>query len=252
MSYKLAFILQIGRIFASISTFFFISRLFVKDNSPHLAEYGGEYFPFVLIGLAFSQYLMVSLQSIAQTLRQEQMMGTLEAMLVTPTKASTVIIGSSVWDFVFTSITVMVYLLFGVLFFGLDLSRMNILAAMAVLVLTILSFSGIGIISAAFILILKKGDPLAWFIGVSFGLLGGVYYPVTIMPDFLQTASRFLPITYSLRALRLALLKGYGLESILPELGVLFVYSALILPVSIGLFKLALKKAKIDGSLASY
>lgn len=251
-SYRLAFVLRLARIFATILTFFFISKLFNKGASVHLAKYGGEYFPFVLIGLAFSRYLTVSLQSVSQTIRREQMMGTLEAILATPTKVSTLIIGSSIWNFIFTSITVIIYLLLGVMFFGLDLSNMNLVSGLIILILTIISFSSIGIISAAFVLILKRGDPITWLIGVSFGLLGGVYYPVTIMPRFLQVVSYFLPITHSLRGLRMALLKGAGLKMLLPEIGIIFAFCILLLPISIALFKWALKKAKIDGSLVHY
>ena len=252
ISYRLNFFLRFARIFTTILTFYFISKLFGKGASEYLKEYGGDYFPFVLIGIAFSEYIMISLRSFSENIRQEQIVGTLEAVLATPTKVSTIVIGSSIWDFLFTSINVVIYLLLGVIFFGLDLSRMNLASGAAILILSILSFSGIGIISAAFILILKKGDPLTWFMGVCFGLLGGVYFPVNIMPKILQIFSFFVPITYSLRGLRLALLKGYGFKMLLPEILALSIFAILLFPLSILLFKLALKKAKIDGSLVHY
>jgi len=252
VSYRLAFILRLGRILTTVLTFYFISKLFGKGPSVHLGEYGGEYFPFVLIGIAFSEYLMISLRSFSQSIRHEQVMGTLEAMLATPTRVSTLIIGASIWDFVFTSINIVIYLLLGAVFFGLDLSNANMFSGIIILILTIISFSSIGIISSAFILMLKKGDPLSWFMGVCFGLLGGVYFPVSIMPRFLQAFSFLLPITYSLRGLRLALLKGYGFDMLLYEIGALFIFCIVLLPVSIRIFKLALKKAKTDGSLVHY
>lgn len=252
VSYRLAFLLRLARIFTTVLTFYFISKLFGKGASVHLVEYGGEYFPFVLIGIAFSEYLMVSLRSFSRTIRHEQMMGTLEAMLATPTRVSTIIVGASIWDFVFTSISVVIYLLLGVIFFSLDLSKMNLFCGITILILTIISFLSIGIISASFILMLKKGDPLTWFMGISFGLLGGVYFPVNIMPKFLQLFSYLLPITYSLRSLRYALLKGYGFGMLLPDIGTLFLFCILLLPISIWMFKFALKKARIDGSLVHY
>ncbi len=252
VSYRLSFILRLGRIFTTVLTFYFISRLFGKGASVHLADYGGEYFPFVLIGIAFSEYLMTSLRSFSQTLRHEQMMGTLEAMLATPTKVSTIIIGASIWDFVFTSIGVIIYLLLGVFFFGLDLSNMNWIGAAIILILTIIAFSSIGIISASFILVLKRGDPLAWFMGIVSGLLGGVYFPIEIMPKFLQFFSYLLPITYSLKSLRYALLRGYELKLLWPEITALIFFCIFLLPISIWFFKLALRRAKIDASLVHY
>lgn len=252
ISYRVAFLLRLGSIFTTVLTFYFISRLFGKGASVHLAAYGGDYFPFVLIGIAFSQYIGVSLSSFAGTIRHEQVMGTLEAMLATPTRIPTIIIGASIWDFVFTSINVVLYLLFGAIFFGLDLSRMNLPGGVLILILSIACFSSIGIISASFILMLKRGDPFTWFMGACFGLLGGVYFPVDIMPKFLQLFSYLLPITYSLRSLRFALLKGYSFRMLLPDIGALVIFAIILLPISIWLFKIALNKAKIDGSLVHY
>ncbi|MBU4312092.1 MAG: ABC transporter permease [Candidatus Omnitrophica bacterium] len=252
VSYRLSFFLRLARILVTVLIFYFISKLFGKGASEHLQEYGGEYFPFVLIGIAFSGYLMFGLRSFSESIRQEQMMGTLEAVLVTPTRVSIIVIGASIWNFVFSSITVFIYLLLGVVLFGVDLSSMNLVSGVIILILTILSFSSIGIISAAFVIMLKKGDPLTWFMGTCFSFLGGVYFPVDIMPKFLQVFSSLLPITYSLRSLRLALLKGYGLNMLLPDIVPLFIFCVLLMPISIGLFKLALKKARIDGSLVHY
>jgi ABC-2 type transport system permease protein len=244
--------LRVMKIFVSVLTFYFISSLLDKGASPYLAEYGGKYFPFVLIGLAFYEYLFVSIYSISQTIRDEQMMGTLESVLATPTKSSTIIIGSSMWDILFTCLNIFICLLFGVLLFKVDFSSMNLGAALLITVLTVTSFSGIGIISAAFVLVFKKGDPVAWLISVFFGLLGGVYYPVKIMPKFLQDCAYFLPITHSLNGLRLSILKGYGVFELLPDIQVLLVYSFLFLPLSVMAFKLAIKKVKKDGSLVHY
>jgi ABC-2 type transport system permease protein len=245
-------VLRVAQIFMHIFTFYFISRLFGRNASAYLAEYGSDYFSFVLVGIAFSQYLSISLNNVAQTIRQEQMMGTLEALLATPTRISTIVIGSSIWDLVFTSFTVVIYLVLGVIFFNADLSHMNLLSAFVVLMLTVISFSSIGILSAAFVMMLKKGDPITWLISSVFGLLGGVYYPIKILPGYLQGISRLLPITYSLHGLRMAVLRGYGIGMIVPDLSALVLYCVLLLPLSIFLFKLAINKAKIDGSLVHY
>ena len=252
MSYKLDFILRIVKILALVLTFYFISSLFGNGASVYLAEYGGEYFPFVLIGIAFLEYLFVSLHSISRNIRGEQLMGTLESILSTPTKVSIIVIGSCIWDFFFASFNILVCLLFGAIFLKVDFSAMNLVSTFIILVLTIVSSSSIGIVLAAFILVFKRGDSLTWLIGGIFSFLGGVYYPVKILPGFLQECAYFLPITHSLNGLRLSLLKGYGFMSLLPDIKFLFIYSCVFFPVSVAFFKLALKKAKKDGSLIHY
>jgi ABC-2 type transport system permease protein len=251
-SYRLFFILRFVRIFIGILTFYFISRLFKNIGSVYLKDYGGEYFPFVLLGLAFSEYLNVSLRTFSENIRHEQLTGTLEAILATPTSLATFVIGSSLWNFIFATINVGFYIFCAVLFFGLNLSQLNLMSAIIMLILTLISFSSLGIISAGFILVLKRGDPLSWFLGMSFGFLGGVYFPVEILPPFLKVFSYLLPVTYSLRGIRLAFLKGYNLNLLRTEIGVLFLFSIFLFPLGIWIFKLALKKAKLDGSLTHY
>jgi ABC-2 type transport system permease protein len=252
LSYRLQFVLSWLGIFLSVLIFYYISRLFEKTESPYLTEYGGKYFPFVFIGIAFSGYLALALGSFSANIRREQLTGTLEAMLVTPTKLSTIIISISLWNFIFNSISILIYLLFGVCFFGIDLTGANFFSAAIILILTVLPLCSIGIISAAFIMVFKRGDPIVWFINLFSGLFGGVYFPIAILPDSLRIVSYFLPITYSLKALRYALLRGYSFKMLLPEIAVLFAFSIVLLPLSISIFKYATKKAKVAGSLTHY
>jgi ABC-2 type transport system permease protein len=253
-SYRFSFFLQFGAIFFSVVMFYFVAKLIgdapsVKNS---LDQYGGEYFSFVLIGIAFSNFLAVGMGSFSSNIRGEQMMGTLEAMLVTPTRLPTIILSSSQWSFAFTSLRVGVYLLLGALFFGVNLGNANVLPALTALVLTVIAFSSLGIISASFIMIFKRGDPLAWIISTSSTLLGGVYYPISILPDWLQGLSLLFPITYALDAIRLSLLQGYGFAGISRDLLALVLFSLITLPISLLVFRYAVRRAKKDGSLAYY
>lgn len=251
-SYKFSFFLQFFGIFFSVLTFYFIAKMFGGAAIPYLEPYGGDYFSFVLIGIAFSNYLWTGMGSFSGSIRNEQMMGTLEAILVTPTKISLIILSSSLWNFIFTSIKVLIYLLIGIFLFTVDMSNANIFAALIILVLTIICFSSLGILSASFIMVLKQGDPVNWIFNTLSGLLGGVLYPITVMPDWLQYFSYILPITYSLRAMRHALLQGYSLEALLPDIFALIIFSIVMLPLSMLSFRYAVKRVKIDGSLTQY
>lgn len=255
ISYRFSFFLQFGGIFFSVVMFYFVAELIGEAPSVQqsLSRYGGDYFSFVLIGIAFSNFLAVGLGSFSTSIRGEQMMGTLEAMLVTPTRLSTIILSSSQWSFAFTSLRVGMYLLLGAVFFGVDFSNAKVLPALAALVLTVIAFSSLGIISASFIMIFKRGDPIAWIISTSSTLLGGVYYPISILPEWLQGFSYLFPITYALDAIRLSLLQGEGFSSdVGRDLLALVVFSVITLPISLVVFRYAVSRAKKDGSLAYY
>jgi ABC-2 type transport system permease protein len=251
-SYRLAFAMQFLGIFFSVAIFFFISRLVGGSVNPYLKSYGGDYFSFVLIGIAFTGFLHTGLNTFSTVISGAQGSGTLEAMLVTPTKISEILLCSSLWSFLMTGLNALVYLLFGIVFFGFSLGKLNILSASLVFLLTLFIFSSLGIISASFIMVLKRGDPISWLFGSFSSLVGGTYFPVNILPLWLQKVSYLIPLFYSLRAMRLAVLQGYSVGELLPEIGALFGFAFLLIPLSLFSFKKALIRAKIDGSLVTY
>jgi ABC-2 type transport system permease protein len=252
LSYRLSFLMQLFGIIFSVASFYFLSRLFGGALVPQLEQYGGDYFSFVLIGLAFSGYLGLSLSNFAQSIREGQMMGTLEIMLLSPTRLSTILLSSSLWSYLLTTLNVVVYIVVGALVFGFSVSQANFLTAIVVLVLSIASFSGIGILSAAVVLVVKKGDPVAWLFGGASSLLAGVYYPITVLPNWLEPLSRVLPLTYALDAMRLAMLKGVSLYEVRFDILVLLGFSLILTPLSFLAFRQALKWAKKEGSLIQY
>jgi ABC-2 type transport system permease protein len=252
LSYRLSFILQMLGIFFNVASFYFLSRLFGGAMVSQLEPYGGDYFSFVLIGLAFSGYLGLSLSSFSSSIREGQMTGTLEIMLLSPTRLSSILLSSSLWPYVLTTFNVIVYLVLGSLVFGFSISQANFLTAIVALVLSIASFSGIGILSAAIVLIVKKGDPIAWIFGGVSSLLAGVYYPITVLPGWLTPLSHVLPMTYALDAMRLALLKGASLADLHLDLLVLLGFTLILTPISFWVFRRALRQAKKEGSLLQY
>lgn len=251
ISYRFAFLLQFFGIFFNVFVFYFLSLLVGDAAAPYLADYGGSYFAFVLIGLAFSGYFGVGLRSFANNLREAQTTGTLEAMLLTPTRLSTIILSSGIYDYGYVTVQVLVYLALGALIFGVELNG-NLPAALLILVLTIIAMTSMGIVAASFIMVLKRGDPVTWLFNTTSLLLGGVYYPVEILPPWLQALSRLLPITYALSAMRQALLNNASLQTLWPDIAALLVFCVLLVPLSLLSFRLAVHRAKIDGSLAHY
>jgi ABC-2 type transport system permease protein len=252
VSYRFSFLLQLLNIFFSVAVFYFVAQLLGDSVNPYLEPYGGDYFSFVLIGIAFGSYFGVGLSSFSSGLRASQTTGTLEAMLSTPTRISTIILSSAQWNYLMTTLRVLLYLLVGALFLDVQLGNANYAAAFVILILTIISFSSLGIIAASFIMVLKRGDPVTWIFGTVSNLLGGIYYPVAVMPDWMQRIANLIPVTYALRAMRLALLQGAGFEILWRDILVLGFFSVVLLPLSLVAFGIAVRLARVDGSLTHY
>jgi ABC-2 type transport system permease protein len=101
-------------------------------------------------------------------------------------------------------------------------------------------------------MVLKRGNPFGWIMGSLEGLIGGVYFPITVMPAWLQFLANFFPITYAIRALQLAVYKGYPLTRLWLETGLLLLFSVVLLPLGLLLFTLSLRKARREGTLGHY
>lgn len=250
-SYRLAFFLSLFGIFFRAFTFFFISRLVGDAAAPYLAGFDGDYFAFVLIGIAFNQYFSTGLSAFAAALRRAQTTGTLEAVLMTPTPVGTMVVGSALWSYFFTTVQVGVYLLLGMTL-GLDLSAANWPLALVALLLSIVVFASIGILSAGVIMIIKRGDPITGLLASVFALLGGIYYPISLLPEWLETIARLLPITYALNVMREALINGASWPMVRADFVVLLGFAAILFPLSLWVFSQAVTVARREGTLTHY
>lgn len=251
-SYRAAFIMKFISMFMGVASFFFVSRLVGRAASPYLSAYGGDYFGFVLVGIAFVGFQGVGLGAFSNAVSAAQSQGTLEAMLVTPTRLTTIVLASSVWSFLWTAFSVLLYLVTGALVFGAHLGHANMLSSLVVLTLTSLLFSGVGILSASAIMVLKRGSPVGWAFGSASAFLGGTYFPTTVFPHWLQGIAHLFPIYYGLRAMRLAVLRGASLAEVRGDVAVIAAFAAVVLPLSIFTFRAAVRIAKTDGTLGAY
>ncbi len=249
-SYRANFLFGLAGGLSNILLFFFLSGV-VEQAAPGLSRYRGGYFAFVLVGLAVNAFLGEALHGFARRVRQAQLVGTLEAVLAAPVSPAAVILAQSAFPLLGASMRAGLYLVFGAALFGASLDATGIPAAAAALGLGVGSFAALGILSASTTMVLKRGDPLAWVVGLLSTLLSGVYYPVEVLPRELQTLAEFLPTTHVLRALREALLGGDA-AALRESLGLLVLFFVVLLPLSLAIFLWAVRRARREGSLTHF
>jgi ABC-2 type transport system permease protein len=250
LSYRLKFALDLLSVVLYVASFHFIAKMFGRTEA--LASFGGDYFPFVLIGIAFSGYQSVALSSFSQSIRQEQYLGTLESVLAAPVSVPLFLAASAQWDFLYATLEAAIYLASGIMVFGARFPAADLASAFAVLVVSIAALLSLGVLSAAFIIRFKRGDPVAWLLTTISELLGGVFFPVEVLPEPLRSLSAWVPMSHSVQGLRLALLNGAGLKEVLPHVGALAAFSAVFLPLGVWAFRRALDAARRDGELGHY
>lgn len=250
VSYRLDFVMEVAGMLVSVAVFYFISQVFGDTVAPHLQPYGTDYFNFALLGLAF--YAFFNTNSLASVVQAYQSSGTLEIMFLAPSPILSSLLMSTFWGRSFALLRAFLYLLVAMFLFHARLAWTNLPTALVFVGFTILANAGIDLINASFVLVTKRGSPLARFLSLITNLLGGVYYPISALPGWLRVGSYLLPTTYSLDALRRAMLQGASLLTLWPDLLALSSFSAVLLPLGLLSFRYAAQWAKREGSLAQF
>ncbi len=255
LSYQVEFFIRIVWILGVVTTFYFISRIFAGFP---LAQYRQWQNPLTawLTGMAMLNYFIVGFSSLANAIRQEQVQGTLESVLLTPINVPTVIVSSSAWAYVDATFNSFLYLFFGWFFFDVQYQG-SFLLALTFLILTTLVLASLGILSASFAMVFKRGDPFAILLGASTALFSGVFYPKEMLQDALgETGGKVLayanPSTHGLEGIRGVLIEGKGFAEVESQFFTLLVFLVALLPFALWVFSRAIKRAKREGSLIQY
>jgi ABC-2 type transport system permease protein len=250
--YQAAFLMGLVESLMLLVILSFVGRLVSPTASSTLSSSGLTYFPFALVGVAFARYFDLMLKMFSDSIRTAQVTGCLEAMLCSQTDSVTIVMLSSLYSLISGGAQLLLILLGGVFLFGVDLRPMNVPATLLVLLVSVSIFVAFGVLSAAAIVWLKKGDPITWIFGGLGSILGGAYFPIDVMPAWMQKISFLIPVTYSLNALRLTMLKGASLSAVAKPVSTLAIIAAVLLPASAVIFAATIQRGRREGTLTQY
>ena len=250
--YRLSFLLRgFSFVFAAVSLVFF-SRFVGASANPHLAPYGGSYLGFTLIGLVVVDLQQVGLAELAQRIRTSQLIGTLEAEIATPAPGWIALGVAPIYAFGAAALRAVAYLVVAALVLGLRFDHANPASVALGAALVLAAFGGMGLLAGAGTMLVRRANPVAVVLGTLSVFLSGVVYPVTVLPGWLQAAGKLLPLTHALIVMRGALLQGAGPVALASSLQALAAFAAAMGVLGLGLFAVALRRARVDGSLTHY
>jgi ABC-2 type transport system permease protein len=250
-SYRFLWLFQVANVVFFVGALFFLGQLVDSGGAPAMAPYA-SYFSFGLVGVAVTSFFFSSMSRLLQNLRESQINGTLEAILITGTSPFAILLYSYAAILLLELAQWAAYLGIGVGAFGFSLAQAHWACTTVLCALGILLFLGFALISASFILVFKRGDPFNWILGGAAWLISGALYPVELLPAWLQEVSRVYPVTPLLGGLRRALLLGDGFGELRPELLTVGASAVAMLALGAVLFRWALGRARREGSLAHY
>jgi ABC-2 type transport system permease protein len=209
-----------------------------------------QYMTYLLIGAVVWAYLGVLFGFLMETVAWERWEGTIEYTFMAPLSRAMHLAGQGVFAILYGIVRAV--FLFGVcaLFFSLSMPDANFLAALVVLAVASISFIGIGIMTSVLPLISpEKGTQLGFIAQGTLLVVSGVYYPVSVLPGWMQFLAKFSPATYALEGIRGAIIDGEGLSQMGDEIGPLLLIGAVSIPLGLWVFRRGELYAKRHGKL---
>jgi ABC-2 type transport system permease protein len=204
----------------------------------------------LLVGAVVWAYLGIIFEILTETVAWERWEGTIEYTFMAPLSRPIHLFGMGAFAIVYGIIRAI--LLFGVvaLFFDLDLSHADFVAALVVLIVASIPFIGIGMMTAVLPLISpEKGTQLGFIAQGILLVVSGVYYPVDVLPQWMQWISVISPATYALDGMRDAIIDGAGLTAMGDELWPLVLIGIVSIPLGLEVFRRGERYAKRHGKL---
>ncbi len=251
-SYRMMFVTDVAALALQALSFYFIGLMVDPGVLP---TYGGSratYMEFVAVGIALGVFIQLGLSRVAAAIRDEQLMGTLESLLMTPTHVATVQLGSVVYQLVYIPIRTTLFFAVVAIAFGLSFEPAGLLPALAILLLFIPFVWGLGVASAAATLTFKRGSG-----GIGFGvtiltLFSGAYFPLDLLPGWATTLAELNPVAIAIEGMRETLLGGAGWSKAGQALLVIAPLSALSLAAGLLAFRASLRRERRRGTLGLY
>ncbi|HWH24608.1 MAG TPA: ABC transporter permease [Candidatus Limnocylindria bacterium] len=204
----------------------------------------------LMIGATFWNYLSVVFSIIAEQISWERWEGTLEYTMMAPVRRISQLLGSTIFAILWGIFHMAVVLTVLILFFGIDLSHADLLTAGVLMLIGSASIIGIGMMAATLPLIwVERGDQMVFVIQSLLLLISGVYYSVTILPEWMQVISAFSPATYILDGVRQGLIDGVPITDLGGHVLPLIVMAFVFIPLGVYVFARAERYAKRTGKL---
>jgi ABC-2 type transport system permease protein len=209
-----------------------------------------DYMTFLLIGALIWSYLSMIFDILSETVQWERWEGTIEYTFMSPTSRITHLLGMGVYAIVYGIIRTALVLGVAMLAFDLDLGNANYVAAVVVLAVCSISLVGFGVVAAVMPLLSpEKGQQVTYIVSALLLLVSGVYYPVNVLPDWMQKLAAVSPVTYGLEGTRAALRDGAGVVELWGSIWPLLIMGVVFVPLGIWVFHLGERYAKRTGKL---
>jgi ABC-2 type transport system permease protein len=247
LSYRTRIVSQVLTPIFSLTLFYYVSRLVHVSGFPSPASYFG----FVVVGIALVSVLY-SCFSISEMVRQELIAGTFERLLLSPFGAIRSVVAMTLFPLLYAFLLAALTLGIGCAVFGMELHWSTVPLSVPAMALALLSFLPFGLLFAALTVSTKQGSVgTSWVIAL-ISIVGGLYFPITLLPGWAQTLSELQPFTPATELLRHLLVDSPLQSSAVSAVAKLVVFAALLLPASLFALHHAIRLGQRRGTIIEY
>ncbi|HEX8051457.1 MAG TPA: ABC transporter permease [Thermoleophilaceae bacterium] len=247
-SYRTRFFTTFFTTAVSLTMFFYVSRLV---SSPRIGS-PDDYYAFVVVGIVIFGVLTSTLSTPVATLRAELQSGTFERMVLSAFGPLRAIVSLLIFPLLLAFATALMSVAYAGIAFGLDIRWSTAAAALPVGLLGAIAFAPFGLLMAAAVVLFKQTNAGATFFITGVTLLAGVYFPVALLPDWIEWASDVQPFTPAVDLLRHVLVGTPLQGSVGVELAKLLGFTAVLMPLSLVTLRAALTRSRRKGTIIEY
>ncbi len=205
---------------------------------------------YLIIGSLLWGFLSVLFHDVAEAVAWERWEGTIEYTFMAPIYRVTYLVGQCFFAVLYAILRSTIIMVLVALFFKISFANANIVATFLLVIVSSFSFLGMGLIAAILPLLSTEKGPQATHIFQAIILLiSGVYYDVSVLPSWIRPLSAISPGTYTLRAIRKALLENASLRDLSSDIITLIIIGVFLIPFGLWMFNQAEIYAKKTGKL---
>jgi ABC-2 type transport system permease protein len=202
----------------------------------------------LLVGGVIWAYLGIIFEIVTETVAWERWEGTIEYTFMAPLSRPVHLIGMGLYAVMYGLVRASLVFVAVAAFIGIHVPNANYPASIALLAIASVSFIGVGMMTAVLPLISpEKGTQLGFVAQGLMLVVSGVYYPVSVLPEWMQWISKISPATYALRGVRASIIDGAGLAW--SDVWPLLVIGIVSIPLGLVVFQSGERYAKRNGKL---
>jgi ABC-type multidrug transport system permease subunit len=247
-SYRLAPVRELVGAVLTVALFYELAKLVTHTRLPGRTSY----FAYAVVGLAALPMLRAGLGNPAIKLREEMIAGTFERMSGSPFGATASLLASMIFPFAVALLDGVIILLVAALLFGLGIDGHTMALALPIGLLTALAIAPFAVLLLAAGVLFKQISSGAGWMVAGLALLGGVYFPTALLPQWARWTESAQPISPALQLLRHSLTGAPIGGSAALDVIRLVVFAMVGLPVAALALAAACDSARRRGTLLEY